>query len=160
MNENLNNCICCKVNLLIMHAWTFVQCALAVSKGSLLAVQPYLVPLHGRLPPHDNLITSNRVPLHAKYRFASWIITDITHHCNVPSVAAQLTVTHRYTSSLPAGKTQFCNQQASSSSSSSNFQQHNSPFVLTIPSTPFMEGVQWVGCSRERENGGGGSAGG
>jgi hypothetical protein len=58
-----------------------------------LAIQPYLVPLHGRLPPHDKLIASNRVPLHAKYRFASWIITNITHHCNVPSVAAQPTVT-------------------------------------------------------------------
>ena len=93
----------------------------------LLAVQPYLVPLHGRLPPHDKLIASNRVPLHAKYRFASWIITNITHHCNVPSVATQPTVTHSYTSSLPTGKTQLCNQQASSSSSSSNFQQSTAP---------------------------------
>jgi hypothetical protein len=46
-----------------------------------LAVQPYHVPLHGRLPPHDKLTVSNRVPLHAMYRFASCIITDITHHC-------------------------------------------------------------------------------
>ena len=60
---------------------------------------------------------------------------------NVPSVAAQPTVTHSYTSSLPTGKTQLCNKQASSSSSSSNSQQHNRPFVLSIPSTPFSFGV-------------------
>ena len=39
-----------------------------------LAVQPYHVPLHGRLTPHDKLTASNRVPLHAMYRFASCII--------------------------------------------------------------------------------------
>ncbi len=108
------------------------------TRGGVLVVQPYLVPLHGRLPPHDKLIASNRVPLHAKYRFASWIITDITHHCNVPSVVAQPTVTPWDTSSLPAGNTQFCNQQASSSNSSSNFSAINKSLCVNNTEQTFQ----------------------